>query len=166
MSITQGEPLNSEPTSTPSTAQTAPPLVYACIWMSAEKVCETDGRYVAVEIPRHEVQSIKLRHGSGAEHPVLQLTFGGILLAIGVAGLIAMCGGNFGAIRYEIPMLFFGLVGLWMVWEAARKRTYLLITTTSTRRKLFFDRTANLQSIREFLQSARETFGYQITLPD
>lgn len=161
-----GQSLNSEPTLKTSSAQPEPPLVYACIWICDDKICETDGQYVAVQIPKHDVQSIQLRHGSGAEHPLLQLSFGGLLSAVGVAGVITLCGGNFAAIRYELAMLFFGAVGLWMVWEAVRKRNYLLITTPSTRRKLFFHGTADHRSIREFLHKARETFEYNITLPD
>lgn len=136
-------------------------LIYAGVCISSEAVFELDGKYVLLKIPRQEIRSTVLKRGSGAENPTLQVGFGALLATGGVAGTIPLLGGNYAAVRYEIAAMFFGVVGMWMLWEAARRHTYLLITTGSERRKIKFRGNVEPQKLAIFLAEANQRFGYE-----
>src|SRR5258708_26694582 len=100
-------------------------IVYLTVQISPKGISEVHGGRTVVFISKPDIQSIKLAIGSGAERPVLQVGLGVLLAAVGTCGLIPLCSGNTAVIRYEIGFIFFGLMGVWLIWETLKKQTFL-----------------------------------------
>jgi len=138
-------------------------LAYLTVTISAEGISEVHGGRTVVFVSKPDMQGIRLATGSGAERPVLQLGFGILLAAVGACGLIPLWSGNMTLFRYEIGFVFFGLMGVWLLWETLRKHTFLLVSTRSEARKLFFKGAVDPKKLEEFLSTAETRFGYVIS---
>ncbi|MDB6019806.1 MAG: hypothetical protein JWR19_4295 [Pedosphaera sp.] len=137
-------------------------VAYLTVKASAEGVSEVSKGRILVFVNKAEIERIELSSGSGAENPVLQLVLGILLTALGASAVVPICLGNGLMLRYGLGFIFFGLVGVWMIFEALQKRTYLLVSTRKDRRKLFFKGKVDAKQLAEFLDAAQENFGYQI----
>jgi hypothetical protein len=139
-----------------------PALFYLTLKISAEGLSEiSEGRSV-VFLPKADIERIELIRGSGAERPGLQIGLGSLLALLGLCGFIPLLSGNLVLFRYEIGFTFFGLIGVWMIWEALRRRTFLLVLTRSDKRKLFLHGKVETKPLVEFLEAARTSFGFNI----
>ncbi|EEF60007.1 hypothetical protein [Pedosphaera parvula] len=139
-----------------------PSIAYLTVKISPEGVSEVHNGRIAVFLRKSEIDRMVLTSGSGAENPIPQLILSVVLLAIGAFGIIPLLAGNFTMLRIKFGFGVFGLIGAWLVWEALRKQTYLLIQTRSTKRKLFFKGTIEPEALAKFLKSAETDFGYAV----
>jgi hypothetical protein len=138
-------------------------IIYLSVHISPKGISEVHGGRTVVFVSKPDIQGIKLAIGSGAERPVLQVVFGFILAAVGACGLIPLWSGNMTLFRYEIGFVFFGLLGVWLIWETLRKHTFLLVSTRADKRKLFFKGAVEPKQLEEFLRTAETKFGYVIS---
>jgi len=144
------------------TTSTQLTISYLGVKFSPESVSEIQDCRILASVKKADIQRIEWTSGSGAERPALQLGFGIAMTALLPIGLIPLLVGNWGLWRYETGFAFFGILGAWLIWETLRRRTYLLITTRSDRRKLFFRGKIDPSQLTEFLSNAETHFGYTI----
>jgi hypothetical protein len=144
------------------TSSTESTISYLGVKVSTEFVSEVDNGRILASVKKADIQRIELASGCGAERPALQLGFGIAMTALLPIGLIPFLAGNWGLWRYETGFAFFGILGAWLIWETLRRRTYLLMTTRSDRRKLFFRGKIDPARMTEFLSNAETQFGYTI----
>ncbi|MDB6122343.1 MAG: hypothetical protein JWQ71_1336 [Pedosphaera sp.] len=140
-----------------------PDILYLTVKISTAGISEVSKGSLVVFLRKSDIQRVELASGSGAENPALQLALGLLLAVVGACGLIPLWRGNLIMFRYELGFVFFGLVGLWLIWETLRRRTYLLISTRSIKRKLFFRGRIEPKQLGEFVKEAETNFGYSIT---
>jgi hypothetical protein len=139
-----------------------PTISYLGVKFSAQSVSEVLNGLILASVDKADIQRIELTSGSGAERPALQLILGICLAAFGPFGLIPLLAGNIRLFRYELGFAFFGLIGAWLICETLRRRTFLLVTTHSDRRKLFFHGDIDPAQMAGFLTKAETDFGYTI----
>ena len=126
-------------------------LVYLSVKISPDGISELSGNRSVVFLAKSDIQRIDLISGSGSENPGLQFGFGLILALVGACGFMPLWTGNMTLFRYEIGFVFFGAIGIWLIWETLRKRTYSLVWSRSGNRKIFFNRSIEPKLLSEFL---------------
>jgi hypothetical protein len=118
-----------------------------------------EGRRV-VFVRKEHVQAVEVRFGSPAERPLPQGILGAGLTTLGFASVIFLYGGGIVGLRWYLGSLFFGAIGLWILWEALSRRSYLRVICSNDERKLVFSGIVRQKSeLLSFLQSATQ-FGY------
>jgi len=126
---------------------------------------QVQDRRIVFEIKRAELISCQLQFGSPEEHPARSLIIGLLLMVAGVPSLIALLyyifrNGNF-YVRLHAALLFFGGVGVWLVWQAClSKRHYLFVRTGAKTKKFIFSEPITKGKIGEFLEAARSRLDF------
>jgi hypothetical protein len=117
-------------------------LTYLNIEISENGLSEFSGNRRIIFIPKAEIQSVKVRFGSSAERPVVQVIAGLLLLGLGIAGAaMVMASGMRGVLRglrWGLGFMVFGAFGVWFLHETFKKTHYLHVTSHKDSRKLVF----------------------------
>jgi len=127
--------------------------------VSTKGIAEYSGKSCVVFIRREDIQRFEMKFGFRAEHPLIQSIAGALLSCIGIIGLGLLGIGGFAYLRWELGFIFFGGLGVWLLWEALRRGHYLSVVCNKETRKLVFDRIVSEAEIQAFLQNASR-LGY------
>lgn len=139
------------------------PLACGGIQCDGKSLREIDSGRVMVLLPRADIRRIILRHGSPAQHPVIQVIAGFVLLAIGLFPAVHLLHWMRygGMIILEGNLLFlFPVLGIWFIYGGFIRRYYLEVETPTGNKKLEFRGKPQLSEIRSFLSTMKSTFGY------
>jgi hypothetical protein len=134
-------------------------LTYLNISLSKKGIAECSGKTCMVFIPREEILRIESRIGSRAERPLGQGILGILLSGLGVYGLCLISEVGWVLLRWEGGFVVFGGIGVWLLYEVARRGHHLLVTGPKETRKLMFHGKVEEAKLREFLTNAAG-FGY------
>lgn len=144
-------------------------LRYLSVVLSSKGIAEMDDESRAVFIPRQDIQRIELSTGSGAERPVAQAVAAGVLIILGMVGIKWIWSGFHEgvSIKGKLSMAPFGLVafmgvGIWLLWDVLRSRTFLLVTTKDDTRKIVFYGKVDPVILQEFLRDGQQELGHVI----
>ena len=135
---------------------------YRGIAVLGDALCEVDSGRVMVRISTADVRGLKLLHGHVANHPVMQMIAGGVMVLIGGWPIIwliewAVHGGTI--ISSTMWMIGFAVVGVWLIIQAFREGHYLEVETTRGLRKLAFDGKVDESAASAFVGSLREALN-------
>jgi hypothetical protein len=138
-------------------------LWFESVRVGADGIAEVDGPVATIFVPRTDIITVELRHGSGAQRPVVALVLGMILFVLSILPLIMI--GN--ALRRSEPFpakviaaIAFAIPALWLIDLSVRRRWFLRVQTRRGARKILFPKTADQVSAESFLSSCRSRFGY------
>lgn len=134
-------------------------LSYLNITFSHKGVAEYNGNTCMVFIPREGILKIENVFGSRSERPLVQLIAGGLLSAVGLAGLVMILHGGWQLFRWEAGFLVFGGIGIWMMIEVLRRGHYLRVIGSKETRKLVIHGKVVPSELQDFLRKA-EKLGY------
>ncbi len=144
--------------------------------ISADEISEFHGERRVVTVPRKQIRHIKLSCDTSVRNPFLEFFVGFTLTFLGMMGIIiffitAAAGGRLFIQRESghlalplIPVILWGAtgIGLWLLVRVFRSRYHLIVETSKRERKIFFEKTADIQDIKQFVQKAKIDFGYEI----
>jgi hypothetical protein len=138
-------------------------IEYGGIRISAEAIAELDGTRALMVVKRADLLRVRLDYGWHSNHPFLQIGFGGILVAIGLAPIPVIIhwllfGGRLSTAW--VWMLTMVLFGGWVVFDGLKRGFFLTLEGNNFRKKLCFDRRVGLAEIEKYLQEAETRFGY------
>ena len=134
-------------------------FTYLNLAVSTEGIAEYSGESCVVFLRREDIQWIEMKFGFRAEHPLIQAIAGGLLSCIGIIGLGLIVTGGFAYLRWELGFMFFGGLGVWLLWEALRRGHYLSVVCHKETRKLVIDGTVSEPEIQTLLRNAAR-IGY------
>jgi hypothetical protein len=138
-------------------------LEYGAIRLGADGAAEMDGNRRLVHIPREEIVSLELAHGSASERPVISLIFAALLLAISLIGPMMLVGALLGRGTVEIKWvttIAFIIPAAWLFELVIRRRWFLKVHMKKGSRKLIFARPNDEVALQQFVHGAKERFGY------
>ena len=110
-------------------------------------------------IPKEHVQRIEVKFGSQAERPLAQAILGLLLIGLGCVGLSLLISGGFSELRWGIGFIIFGGLGTFCLYEAVKRRHYLLVTSLNDTRKLVIRGFIQKEDFSNFIKSATQ-LGY------
>jgi hypothetical protein len=131
--------------------------------LSAEGAAEMDGTRRLIFVPRAEIERLELRHGSGAERPIVTAAVGFTLLALSALPIRMLIGALRGYGRFDIDIIAavgFIVPALWLLDLSLRRRWMIVVHTRKDTRKLVFHKTKDRVEIENFFSTARSRFGY------
>ena len=129
---------------------------YLRVSVSERGVGEYEDNRYTLFIPRSKIQTIELKFGSPAEYPLTQCVAGSLLSPLVILGIVLTAINGFAMIRWNLSMMFFGGLGVWLLWEALRKRHFLLVRTPDDSRKVVFRGRAQKEELFAVLQFAKD----------
>lgn len=145
------------------------------VTISATTISELDGDRVVISIPREQIRQIKLRYDTDVRKPFCQYFLGFSLLSLGLIGLVVTFFASTGGAslilndsgNFVLPLVPIALwlmvgIGAWLLIGIFRARYHLWIDTENGTHKIFFDKTVDIQEIRQFIRQAHLNFGYSI----
>ena len=92
---------------------------------------------VVLTVYRNDIRRIILRRGWQAQHPIIQIVVGGLLLAPGVILLlVAFSADGAMVLRTLGGGVFLVILGGWLLFEGLRRGHFLLVETTMGWKKL------------------------------
>ncbi|MDA8162479.1 MAG: hypothetical protein M0022_06185 [Desulfobacteraceae bacterium] len=150
-------------------------IICSRIEISGAMIREIDGEKTVIAIPREQVRTIKLDYDTRVGNPFFQFCSGFILIMMGGIGLtVALLASPGGALPVIIEpdrvtlqlipiilWLMFG-IGIWCLLKIFGASYYLLIETESGAKKIFFEKSMELQDIKQFIRKVHWSFGYEI----
>jgi len=119
---------------------------------------------VLLKVARDSVVEVRLRKGTTAERPILQLAFGIAMIGVGLfalARVIAIVGGG-GIPMASLSGLAMAGWGVWISIEVVRPGLYLDVRTRNDRRKLSFGAGVTLRELSAFVALARQELAIEI----
>ena len=131
--------------------------------LSHEGAAEMDGTRRLIFVPRAEIERLELRHGSGAERPVVSAIVGAVLLGLSVAPVWMLMNALRGAVTFEIKFMTafaFSIPAVWLLDLTFRRRWMIVVHARKDTRKLVFHKTVDRVEIEHFFTVARSRFGY------
>lgn len=143
-------------------ADVAANLRYLNVILSGEDIIELDGETMVATIPKESITAIRLKHGSGAERPLLQLLVATVCILAGLHFLLVRTLSSKRGLLLLLSMLTLLIVGLWLLFEVVRRRAYLEVATRSDVRKIVFKGRVERQKLLGFIQDANTKLGYEI----
>ena len=138
-------------------------LECASIRLGEDGASEMDGNRRLVHVPRMEIVSLELVHGSAAERPAVSLILAAILLAVSLTGPAMLVGALLGRGTVEIRFvttIAFIIPAAWLFDLVIRRRWLLNVQTKKGSRKLVFARPNDEVALQQFVLSAKQRFGY------
>jgi len=147
--------------------ETTVPRIECCgLVCDEQRLAEVDGRRIVALALRHELHHIRSRYGFTSPHPVLQIILGSGL-TLGACAVLTpiMDWLNHGGVLplelvYFIPM---GIIGLWLLISAFRRRHFLEAVTDDGRTRLVFDRSADAAKIDAFVTGVERFWQIRVT---
>jgi hypothetical protein len=144
------------------TEQPLPVLKCKNIVASPRGLAEADGRKAVMFVPTAEIDHVILKYGKAEHRPLVSLSIGIVLGLLGIAGLIELILAPRG-LRYELGMIFFGLIGGSIIFDGLKERHFLEVHKTKGSSRLVFSKGTPLNDIRDFCEKVRTTYRYKIT---
>ncbi len=151
----------------PGRTEKVNPNILECrgIRMTPEGIGVIESGRVVLTLLKSDVQRIILRRGMQAQHPVIQLIFGIVLLVTGLiplpfmvffpdVGVIAM--------KLGVGALVLVILGGWLLFESLRRGYFLDVETKSGWKKLPLSKGHDIVEFESFLRAAKDTLGYPI----
>ena len=140
-------------------------IEYCGVRFTKEAVQQLRGARAVLTVPRSAIERAVLRRGWQALHPLRQILFGGILLAIGLVPVPAILawlihGGAISDVIVMLPSL--AVFGAWVVYDGLRRGYHLAIEASMGKGKIRFDRKPDPAKLAGFLHEAERRFGYAI----
>jgi hypothetical protein len=142
---------------------TSPPRLG--VELRRDGVAEIGSSGDAVFIPRDDIVSVELRHGSVAERPLVQI---GCALVFMTAGLLFvlfffywMARGGWGT-YYALGGVGGVIFGIILLRGLVRRGYYLRVSTRTETRKIVFNGTPLPDRIRKLLDDAHRDHGYRV----
>ncbi len=139
-----------------------PVLKCANLVASARGLAEADGKKLVLFVPAGEINRIVLKHGQAEHRPLVSLAIGIALALLGAAGVIELCMST-GGWRYKSGMIFFGMIGGSLIYDATKQRYYLEVEKIKGNCRLVFSRQASLAEVRQFCEQVRGAYKYDIS---
>ncbi len=150
-------------------------LRYSNVEISADEITEFSGERRIVTVSRKQIRHIKLSRDTSVKYPFLEFFVGFTLTFLGMIGIIILLVAAVGErhfIQREsehlvlplVPVILWGVtgIGLWLLVRVFRSRYHLVIETGNREFKIFFEKTTDIQDIKQFVQRAKTDFGYEI----
>ena len=144
------------------TTDATPILKCRNVVVSQRGLAEGDGRKAIVFVPSGEVKRIVLKYGNPEHRPIVSLVIGGFLGLLGLAGIVELFLAPRG-LRYELGMIFFGLIGGSLIFDATKKRYFLEVHKTKGDCRLIFSGQASRQEVQDFCEKVRNAYKYDIS---
>ncbi len=144
--------------------------------ISGTGISELDCRGTATTVPREQVRRITLSYDTRTENPFCHYFLGFTLLLLGALGLLVifLASVKGGLIQVEseymeIPLIPVALwlmigIGLWLLVGIFRAQYHFLIETENKTCRIFFEKSADIAEIRQFIRRAQFDFGYEIDI--
>jgi hypothetical protein len=140
----------------------SPVLKCANIVASPKGLAEADGKKVVLFVPKAEVNRIVLKYGKAEHRPLVALSIGLVLTLLGLSGVAELFMST-GGLRYKLGMIFFGLVGGSLIYDATKQRYFLEVHKTKGDCRLVFSRQASLKDVQDFCEKVRNEYKYDIS---
>jgi hypothetical protein len=134
-------------------------ISYLNIAVSEKGLAELSGNKRIIFIPKDQVQGVEIKFGYQAERPLVQGTVGLVLTFVGMIGIYMLAGGGFALTRWGLGFVFFGAIGVWLIWEASRRGYYFRVISSNGTRNLLLKGTVRKPELSSFVQRASQ-FGY------
>jgi hypothetical protein len=144
------------------TEQTLPVLKCKNIIVSPRGLAEADGKKVILFVAVADIDHIILKHGRVEHRPIVSLVIGAVFALVGVWGLVELILAPSG-LRYELGMIFFGLIGGSIIFDALKERHFLEVHKNKGDCRLVFSKATPLNDIQDFCEKVRATYKYKIT---
>jgi len=138
-----------------------PVLKYDNIVVAPRGIAETYGRKLSIFVPAAEINRITLKYGKSDHRPIVSMVIGTLLALIGMAGIILFFVSPAG-FRYELGMVFFGIIGGSIIFDTLKERYFLEIEGSKGLNRLVLSKNAKRSDIDEFCNKVRPTYKYQI----
>ncbi len=151
-------------------------LRLSSVEISDNQVAETDGNRLIVSFPREQIVSMSLQRGIKSERPIIDIGIGATFFLIGfyiflpilsdlltaiVSGPVVS---RYGARRFVAMGLVFIPLGIYLIFDALRKRHFLLIAMIhGKKRKILFNTDISYTELRSFINEAQTRYGYHIS---
>ena len=134
------------------------------VGVSATSLWQSESGRKTLVVPRADLQTCALCHGTPEERPLASLLLGAVLVLPGLWHLALAAEGqaHFGlkSLRVESAVLLLLGIGLWLIWRSLAQRSYYLLVTGAGRpRKLVFKVKDGLKGVEAFLAEAEARFG-------
>ena len=118
-------------------------------------------------IPVSDIVSCRVHHGSLAHRPGVQVTIGGVLLAPAIFFASELLANFFKVwfkrsgigLAIELTAFSLAILGVWLIYDALRKRPHLRVVTRNGRFKLRLQSKLDSESIATLRQVASEGAG-------
>jgi hypothetical protein len=143
-------------------------------------ISELDGNKEFIFIPRIKINSISLLYGCGVKRPLVQIILSLIFILVPVyffiptilevlASMVAdpiepdliEIDNRRSIKQFSALLLAFIPIGIWELYDVIKKKYYLLITTDKREKITFREKTTKAE-LKNFLEQAKENFGYEI----
>ena len=92
---------------------------------------------------------------------MVSMVLGGSLALVGIAGIILFFVTP-AAFRYELAMVFFGVIGGSIFFDTLKKRYFFEVEGSKGMNRLVFTKKAQKSDIDNFCNHVRTTYKYQI----
>jgi len=143
--------------------------------ISGTNITELQCNKIFVTIPREQIRQIKLCYDTCAKYPFCQYFLGFTLFSLGLIGLIVVLYASLGggslvqskSGAFVLPLIPAALwlmvgIGLWLLSGIFRARYLFLIDTEKGIQKIFFEKSADINEVQQFIRRAQLNFGYAI----
>jgi hypothetical protein len=144
--------------------------------ISSDGICNLDRKQrETLNIPRAHIRSIRLGYETRSKSPFCQFFLGFSLLFLGLLGIVVTFLASMGKVslaqmqrdELALPLI---LIVLWIMAGSGfffllgvfRASYQLLVETEKETKRLFFDRSARPEKIRQFIRRASRDFDYRI----
>jgi uncharacterized membrane protein YqjE len=132
--------------------------------LGTEGAAEMDQHRRIIFIPRADIIRIELVYGAGAERPavlaLLGLIFAALALVSAVTLVLLIIRGGVRMPAALITGVAFVIPAWWLTDLSIRKRWFLRVRGRSDVRKLVFHKTRSRDELEQFVEAARQRFGY------
>jgi hypothetical protein len=140
-------------------------LEYQGVYVDERMIAEMAGAWPAVRVPRADIISIEVARGSESQRPIVQFLFGVLLLAMGlfpIPGIIRCLGQGKIVVGHEAILVVWLFLGIWVIYDAVKRRTLLLLRTPRGTKKIAFHGAVDAEELEEFLRLVKTAFGYTV----
>ncbi len=143
--------------------------------ISETGISELDGEKVLATFRRDQIRRIQLCYATNAKYPFFQYFLGFTLLSFALIGLLVTFLGSAGgrliirpeSVGFPLPIVptlqwLMAGIGFWLLVGIFSGRYLFLIDTGNQTHKIFFEKSVDIDEIRQIIRKAQLKFGYAI----
>jgi hypothetical protein len=142
-----------------STSHDGSQVLYLNIAASEKGLAELSGNRRIIFIPKDQIQGVEIKFGCQAEKPLVQGIIGSVLTVVGIIGIYVLAGAGFALMRWALGFVFFGGIGVWLIWEASRRGYYFRVIRSNGTRNLLLKGSVQKPELSNFVRQASQ-LGY------